>query len=66
MHPGMAAGAEHHEPSVVAGVAVMNIQIMSGLAPAAGPAVALESGIPVASKEKRRIPSSLVTSQRPG
>src|SRR6516225_5193111 len=61
VHAGMAAGAERRELGVVVGAAVMHIQIVSGLAAAASPAVAIESGIPVASEETRRIPPAPVT-----
>jgi hypothetical protein len=57
----MAAGAERHQLGVVAGAAVMHIQIVLGMAAAASPAVPLESRIPVASKETRRIPLAPVT-----
>jgi hypothetical protein len=60
VHPGMAAGAGRHQLGVVAGPAVMNIQIVSGVTAAASPAVALESRIPVPSKETRRIPPTPV------
>jgi hypothetical protein len=40
VHPGMAAGAERHQLSVVAAPAVMHIQIVSGVTAAASPSVA--------------------------
>jgi hypothetical protein len=54
VHPGMAGGAERHQLGVVARLAVVHIYIMLGPAAAAGPAVALEGRIPVASKKTRR------------
>ena len=60
VHPGMAAGTERHQLGVVAGAAAMHIQIVSGVTAAASPAVALESRIPVPSKETRRIPPTPV------
>ena len=67
VHAGMAAGAERHQLGVVAGLAVMNVSIMLGLAAAASPAVAIESRLPVASEEKRRIPQTPVTAHaQPG
>ena len=67
VHPGMAAGAERHQLGVVAGAAVMHIQIVSGVTAAASPAVALQSRIPVAPEEARRmLPAPVTAPAQPG